>query len=298
MTASGDAATILVTGGRGQVGGALARLAAARGLSVRAPARAELDLSQPASVAAAAERSWRAIVNCGAFTAVDVAETETALADAVNAIAPGLLARGAARTGTPLVHLSTDYVFDGTKGEPYGEDDPVRPVNAYGRGKAEGERAVLDASPSHAVVRTSWVLSGGGRNFLTTMLRLGRERDALNVVDDQIGSPTGAEDLAEAVLRLLDAGETGLWHFVNGGTTSWYGLARHIFAHPSQTGAEGPEVLPIATADYPTPARRPLDSRLSTARWTSRFGPPRRWEAAVDDILARLAAGPEGAARR
>src|SRR4051812_8437165 len=215
---------ILVTGGTGQVGSAFARLAAGRGLRVVAPGRDRLDLSDPASIERAASRRWAAIVNCGAYTAVDAAEADPALAYAINAEAPALLARGAAANGTPLFHVSTDYVFDGSKGEPYREDDPVRPINVYGRTKAEGERAVLDVSPANAVVRTSWVLSGGGRNFLTTMLRLGRERDELRVVDDQIGSPTAAADVAEALLRLVEAEAGGLWHFVNDATASWCAL--------------------------------------------------------------------------
>jgi dTDP-4-dehydrorhamnose reductase len=280
--------TVLVTGVTGQVGGAFARLAAGRGMRLEVPGRDRLDLADPASVEAAAARRWRAIVNCGAYTAVDAAEAEPALAHAVNAGAPALLARGAAATGTPLVHVSTDYVFDGSNREPYREDDAPRPINVYGRTKAEGERAVLDASPANAVLRTSWVLSGGGRNFLTTMLRLGRERDLLRVVDDQIGAPTAADDLAAALITVVEAKANGLWHFANDGATSWFGLARHIFAHQAAAGERLAGIAPIPTDDYPTPARRPLNSRLATDKWAARFGRPRPWTEAVDAILDAL----------
>jgi dTDP-4-dehydrorhamnose reductase len=280
----------LVTGGSGQVGGAVAALARRNGLPVVAPGRAECDLADPAAIRAFVDRGpWRAIVNCAAYTAVDRAESEAGLAHAINAEAPRILAELAAAHGIPILHVSTDYVFDGTKDAPYLESDPVAPLGVYGSTKAAGEAAVRQAAPgSHAIVRTAWVLSAGGANFLNTMLRLGEERDLVRVVDDQRGSPTSAADLAEVLLAIVDrdaaTGET--WHAVNDGDASWYDLAGHIFDRTAEAGRKTPRLEPIATQDYPTPAQRPANSRLATGKLRADLDLTLRpWRDAVDAIL-------------
>jgi len=281
---------LLVTGGSGQVGGAVAALASRNGVAVVAPDRAECDLTDPAALRAFVGRGpWRAIVNCAAYTAVDRAESEAGLAHAINAEAPGILAELAAARDIPIVHVSTDYVFDGTKDAPYLESDPIAPLGVYGSTKAAGEAAVRQAAPgSHAIVRTAWVLSAGGANFLNTMLRLGEERDLVRVVADQHGSPTNAADLAEVLLAIVDreaaTGET--WHAVNGGDASWYDLARHIFDRSAAAGRKTPRLEPITTQDYPTPAQRPANSRLATEKLRAGLGLTLRpWRDAVDAIL-------------
>lgn len=280
---------ILVTGGSGQVGAAVVRLARSMDWDVWAPARPELDLLDPTSIAAAiAEGPWSAVINCAAYTAVDRAESEPELAHAVNADAPAVLARETMRARIPIIHVSTDYVFDGTKAFPYLEDDCVNPLNIYGKTKEAGEAAIRALNPQHAIVRTAWVLSAGGANFLNTMLRLGAERSELRVVVDQIGCPTGADDIADALLGVTARlnGRGGTWHFVNSGETTWHGLASHIFAQASGSGFETPNLVPIATADYPTPAKRPENSRLSTVAIERDFGiKPRPWQEAASAIL-------------
>lgn len=284
------AARWLVTGGSGQVGGALAALARSRGIDVWAPGRAECDLSNEASlVAAVGSGDWSAVVNCAAYTVVDRAESEPELARAINAAAPAILARETAQRGIRIVHVSTDYVFDGSKDAPYLESDPVRPLGVYGESKEAGEAAVRAANPAHAIVRTAWVVSAGGANFLNTMLRLGAERPELRVVDDQIGCPSSATDIASALFTVASelGSRSGTWHFVNTGEASWYDFAAHIFVRASERGLHVPHLVPISTAEYPTPARRPANSRLDTAKITADFGiNPRPWQDAIDDILA------------
>lgn len=282
---------ILVTGGSGQVGSAIARLAMQRGLSVWAPKRAELDLTDAAAMEAAiASRNWSAVVNCAAYTAVDRAEIEPALAHLINAAAPAVLARATARAGIPIVHVSTDYVFDGTKPSPYTESDLVNPLSAYGRTKAEGEDCVRSENPNHAIVRTAWVLSAGGANFLNTMLRLGGEREEIAVVDDQLGCPSNAEDIAAALIDVaanIGSGG-GTWHFVNSGEATWHSLAARIFAATRARGLPTPRLKPITTDRYPTPAKRPANSRLATAAIARDFAiRPRHWHEAVDEILTQ-----------
>jgi dTDP-4-dehydrorhamnose reductase len=287
MTAAGP---ILVTGGSGQVGGAFARLATARGFDICMPGRDALDLADPDTVEAfVATRNWRYVVNAAAYTAVDRAETDAARAFDINAVAPGIFARMTAQMGIPIIHISTDYVFDGTKADPYVETDAIAPLGVYGSSKAEGEAAVRSANPDHAILRTAWVLSAGGKNFLTTMLRLGAEREQLNVVCDQIGCPTGADDLAEVIMAVItQSAATGkTWHAVNRGSTSWHGLAEHIFACAALAGYRVPVIKPITTAEYPTPARRPANSRLSTDRIQADLGLVLRpWQDAVSAIMA------------
>lgn len=286
---------VLVTGGRGQVGQALARLAPA-GVELVMPPRAELDLADPESVAeAVASRQWAAVISSGAYTAVDKAEGDAVAAWAANALGPAALAAATARAGVPLVHLSTDYVFDGSKPGWYEEDDPVAPIGVYGASKEGGEQAVRTANPRHLILRTAWVVSPFGANFVKTMLRLGAERPELRVVADQHGCPTSAIDIAATLLTLAGrlAGDAdapaGTYHFVNAGEASWHELAEAVLDRAATHGRPRPAVAAIATGDFPTPARRPANSRLATARLRRDFGiVPRPWREAVDEIVDEL----------
>lgn len=283
---------ILVTGGQGQVGLELARQDWPVDMSIHYPTRAELDIASQASLAAYLRgRSFDAIINCAAYTAVDKAEEERDLAFLVNGEAPGWLAD----TGIPLVHVSTDYVFDGSGDGYYREEDPVAPLGVYGASKREGERAVGAGQSRSVILRTAWVLSAHRANFLKTMLRVGATNPVLRVVDDQRGCPTSAADIASALhaiaLRLIDdpAAPLGIYHFVNAGEATWCGLAREIFALSAAAGGPSAEVEAITTADYPTPAQRPANSRLSTAKIAADYGIyPRDWRAAVRDIVDEL----------
>jgi dTDP-4-dehydrorhamnose reductase len=289
---------ILITGGQGQVGIELAALAWPDDITLHVPGRAELDLTSPDSVRAYfAGKSFAAIVNPAAYTAVDKAESEIGAAFAVNALGPALLAEAAKAAGTPIVHISTDYVFDGAKDGLYSESDPVSPLGVYGASKEAGEQAVRSGFARAVILRTAWVVSPHRGNFIKTMLRLGAERPALSVVDDQHGCPTSAADIAEAVskiaLRLIadSAAPTGTYHFVNAGDTTWYGLARLVFGAAETFGGPKPLVKAITTAEYPTPARRPANSRLATAKLSADFGiHPRPWQAATDEIVGKLLA--------
>ena len=283
---------VLVTGGSGQVGGALARLAE-RDIEIVAPSREALDLSDPAALAAmVGTRPWAGVINCAAYTAVDKAETDVVAAWQVNALAPAALAAASAAAGIPIVHVSTDYVFSGTKPEPYVEDDPVAPLGVYGGSKLSGELAVRSANPRHVILRTAWVVSATGNNFVKTMLRLGADRPQLRVVADQKGCPTAADDIARAILtilRRLGEGPFGTYHFVNGGEATWHALAEAVFARAARYGRPAPSVEPIATRDYPTPAARPANSRLATAKIARDFGIfARDWHEAIDEIVDTL----------
>jgi len=265
--------TILVTGAQGQIGFELARLLVPYG-EVLGTDRSTLDLADPDAIVAAMRGAKPALViNAGAYTAVDLAEKEPALARAVNGRAPGILAEEAKRLGAVLVHYSTDYVFDGTGTAPYTEDAPTAPQSVYGASKLEGERAVAAAGASALVLRTSWVYGTRGRNFLVTIRRLAAERDELAIVADQVGVPNWCRVLAEATVRILAAGLTsaadraGLYHLSSTGEATWYDFARAIVGD-----APRPRVAPITTAEYPTPARRPAYSVLATARFEATFG--------------------------
>jgi dTDP-4-dehydrorhamnose reductase len=275
---------ILVTGGTGQVGWELVRALAPVG-EVAAPGRAALDLADPASI----RRAFRAVapalvVSAGAYTAVDRAEGEAELANAVNAVAPGVLAEEAARAAVPLVHFSTDYVFGGGKDAPYTENDPVEPLGVYGRTKRAGEEAVAAAGGAHLVLRTGWVYGGRGHNFMRTMLRLARERDELRVVADQRGAPTWSRMLAEATAAIvapfrsgdgwrIPAGRWGVYHLSARGETTWHGFAEAILAaDPARSEQRARGVVPISTAEYPTPAPRPRYSVLDSGRVERAFG--------------------------
>ena len=284
----------LVTGGTGQDGAAICAAAARHGFAVTAPPRDRLDLTKVDEIVTAVDADdWAIIINCAAYTAVDKAQSEPALANAINRVAPGIFASEAARRSIPIIHLSTDYVFDGSKAAPYVEDDLVYPLGVYGASKEAGEAAVRAYNPVHAIIRTAWVVSAGGGNFIDTMLRLASERDELGVVNDQIGCPTSARDIAEAVLtiatRLTEDGAkpTGTWHFVNSGRATWHDLAAFLFAEMAKKGMKVPTLRAITTAQYPTPARRPANSQLDTGRITRDFAiVPRDWQVAISEIVA------------
>ncbi|MGK7861969.1 dTDP-4-dehydrorhamnose reductase [Falsiroseomonas sp. E2-1-a4] len=287
---------VLVAGREGQVARALvARLAGHEVVALEPP---ELDLTDDASVAAAmAGARPDLVVNAAAYTAVDRAEDQAALAFAVNCEGAARLAAAAAAAGAPFVHFSTDYVFDGLKGAPYLETDAPSPLGVYGRSKEAGERAVLAANPRCVVLRTAWVCSPDGANFVKTMLRLAAERDELRVVADQHGAPTFAADLADAVAvmapRLLNAraGEDvyGLFHLTGAPHTTWHGFTAEILAQAAQRGHRQPRLAGITTADYPTRAARPPDGRLDCSKIGQVHGiAPADWRQSLSRCLDTL----------
>jgi dTDP-4-dehydrorhamnose reductase len=271
---------ILVFGSMGQVGYEVCRLPPPAGFEVLGLDRAGVDVADPAAVAAAVAAAAPAVVvNATAYTAVDRAESEPEAAMALNRDAPEHMARACAAAGIPLIHISTDYVYDGAKTGPYLETDPVAPLNVYGRTKLEGERAVRAATPRHVILRTSWVYGPRRANFVRTMLRLGSERPELGVVADQHGCPTAAADLARAILaiagRLTNDPPTeafGVFHACGAGPTTWHGFAAAIFDLAARRGAPLPRLRAIATSAYPTPARRPVNSVLDTTRLEAAYG--------------------------
>ncbi|MEW6164430.1 MAG: dTDP-4-dehydrorhamnose reductase [Pseudomonadota bacterium] len=267
---------ILLTGINGQVGWELRRALQPLG-EVIAADRARCDLADPDALRAVLREARPAIiVNPAAYTAVDQAESEADRAMAINATAPGILATEAKRLDALLVHFSTDYVFDGAKVVPYTEDDPTAPLGAYGRSKLAGEHAIAASGCRHLIFRTCWVYGARGRNFLLTMLRLARERDELRVVDDQHGAPTWSRMIAETTALALarHTDQQGIYHLAAAGETSWHGFAERIVTAARQRGllTKAIPVRRIATADFPTPARRPANSRLDCGRLAQDFG--------------------------
>lgn len=293
---------LVVTGVSGQVALSLVERAPA-GVTVIPLGRPALDLADPAGIAPAlAAIGADAVVNAAAYTAVDKAESEPDLAHAVNAAGAGAVAAAARSMGLPLIHISTDYVFDGAKTAAYVETDRTGPTGVYGASKLAGEAAVLAAHPGAAILRTAWVYSPFGGNFVKTMLRLAATRDELGVVADQIGNPTSALDIADAVLTVAanlvarpdDAALSGVFHMTGSGEASWADLAAQIFATSDANGGPSAKVRPIATSDYPTPARRPANSRLDCTRLAQAHGvrlPD--WRPAVDHVVERLLAAQE-----
>ncbi|VAV96030.1 dTDP-4-dehydrorhamnose reductase [hydrothermal vent metagenome] len=287
----------LVTGGSGQVGQALRETSLPASVELFMPDRNLLDLSDLSGLGTLiAKENISAIINCAAYTVVDKAETETELANKINAEAAGILAKAAASKNIPMVHVSTDYVFSGNlSGRAYLEDDTVDPQNIYGRSKLAGEQAVEKSGARAVILRTAWVVSPFGNNFVKTMLRLGREKENLSVVGDQIGNPTSAHDIASALVGIMDLLETednastGIYHFVNSGQASWYDLAARVFERASYHGQPAPNLGKIATAEYPTPAKRPANSMLDTNKLRQRYDMNiRPWQDAIDEIVDRL----------
>ncbi|MCB1500337.1 MAG: dTDP-4-dehydrorhamnose reductase [Bauldia sp.] len=290
---------IILFGGSGQVGSELRTLTWPAGLTLLAPARADADIGDRAAVASLlAAGDVAAVINTAAWTAVDAAEDAEAAAFAANALGPAILAAETRRHGVPLIHVSTDYVFDGSQTEPYREDHPTAPLGVYGASKRAGEEAVRDGNPRHLIVRTAWVFGRHGKNFVKTMLRLAETRDTLRVVDDQHGTPTAAADLAKALALIATrpdlANRAGTYHFANRGETTWCGLAREVFRQSAALGGPSAKVEAIATADYPTPARRPVNSRLATEKIERDFGiAPRPWQESVAEVVQSLVTSAE-----
>ncbi|HVT97481.1 MAG TPA: dTDP-4-dehydrorhamnose reductase [Acidobacteriaceae bacterium] len=295
-----DGPRVLVIGGSGQLGLELQRSFAGTNPMV-AVDREVVDLSNPNQIrSAVATVKPDVILNSAAYTAVDRAESQPEIAAAVNARAPRVLAEEALKTGALLVHYSTDYVFDGTKQGPWTEADAPNPLSVYGASKLAGEEGIREVGGRYLIFRTSWVYGPHGKNFLLTMLRLGRERDSLNVVDDQFGAPTTSLELARATREIVDGvlegkfGQTsewaGLYHMTCGGETTWCGFTRAIFSRSAGLlNGRKPEVNAIPTSEYPTPAKRPRNSVLSNARLQERFGVQLKpWETALDDVIAKI----------
>ena len=289
---------VLILGRTGQVGGELAGVVWPAGVTVQQLDRSRCDLAiPPATGAKVLELRPDVVINAAAYTAVDRAESEPALAAAINRDSPSAMADACRAVGARLIHLSTDYVFDGEKRVPYVEDDPVAPLSVYGRTKQEGEAAIRARLPEHIILRTSWVFAAHGSNFVRTMLRLARERTELRIVADQQGAPTAARDIAGAIAAIVDRiaagrGEWGTFHFTSGEPTTWLGFAEAIFA----MNGGGPKLVPITTQEYKTAARRPLYSVLDCARLADRYGIAQPyWRAALADVMDELGASAKGA---
>ncbi len=293
---------ILIVGNAGQLGRELEQVFADVG-TILAVDRESVDLADPDQTRDLVRRTAPdVILNAAAYTAVDRAESEMPLAHAINALAPRVLAEEAAEHNALLVHYSTDYVFDGLKEEPRTEADAPAPLSVYGASKLAGEQAIQNSRARHLLFRTSWVYGPHGNNFLLTMLRLAAERDSLSIVDDQFGAPTTSIELARvthAIVTGVLAGRfgvaadwSGLYHMTCAGSVSWFGFAQAIFARASeQLGVKAPELIPIGTKDYPTPAARPRNSVLSSATLHARFGVQLpTWQSALDEVIAHLQA--------
>ena len=289
---------ILLFGKNGQIGWELQRALAPLGELI-AFGSADADFAQPDSLAATVQAVVPdIIVNAAAHTAVDRAESEPDLAMAINAESPAVLAREAAVLGAWLLHYSSDYVFDGSGSTPWTEDAPTAPLSVYGRSKLEGELAIRASGCKHLILRTSWVYAARGNNFAKTMLRLAGERDRLSVVDDQFGAPTGAELLADVSAHVLRTAierprVAGLYHVVAGGETNWHGYARHVIAFARKAGRSikvaDDAIEPVPGSAFPTPARRPANSRLNTGKFRDTFGLALpAWQVGVERVLAEL----------
>jgi len=289
---------IIVIGREGQVARALAERAPAHGAKAVLLGRPKLDLADPSGIEdILLDTGGDLIVNSAAYTAVDQAESEPELAEAINGIGAGAVAGAAATMNVPVIQISTDYVFDGAAGRPYREEDETRPLGVYGSSKLLGEQAVADATGNHAILRTAWIYSPFGKNFVRTMLRLAADRDEIGVVADQVGSPTSALDIADGVLAVgknlvekpQDSALRGIFHMAGEGFASWADFAQEIFAASTRLGGPGARVRPIATADYPTPAKRPANSRLDCGKLASIHGvalPP--WQTSLEPCIRRL----------
>lgn len=283
---------ILLLGQHGQVSQALQQ-SLGRHIELTVLGREQLDLAEPNEIRQQVlQQRPTLIINAAAHTAVDQAESEPELAFAINATAPGILAEAAAELGAPLIHYSTDYVFDGSKATPYHEADTPNPLSVYGRSKLAGEQAIAAAGGSHLILRTSWVYSQHGKNFLLTMQRLLQERDNLNVVDDQIGAPTWAGTIAQTTTQLIEhcnngqSGPWGVYHLTAKGQASWFDFAKEIAAHLQSQGKRVATLHPIPSSAYPTPAQRPLNSRLDCSRlehaWQVQLPD---WQSALNECL-------------
>ncbi len=289
---------LLVTGKNGQVAACLAEVAANRAdVDLVMLGRPEFDLAAPSELGRHIDTHRPdVVVSAAAYTAVDKAEDEPALAFAVNAAGAGAVSKASYDAGVPVIHLSTDYVFSGTKDSAYVETDPTGPQGVYGASKLEGERLVAAANPSHVILRTAWVYSAFGGNFVKTMLRLAGDRDRISVVCDQWGNPTSAHDIADGIIHVARAilaapgdDRFGLFHLAGSGETNWSGLARHVLETSRQRGGPHADVRDIPTSEYPTRAKRPANSRLDTAKLRGTFGwSAPDWRQASAGVVARL----------
>jgi dTDP-4-dehydrorhamnose reductase len=287
---------ILLSGATGQLGREICRARLPAGTSLLAASRSGLDLARPEGVAAFVDRAKPdLIINAAAYTAVDGAEAEPDLAFAINCHGAEALAKAAALRHVPIIHFSTDYVFDGRKHGEWREDDDTHPLNMYGKSKRAGEIAVAAANPRHLILRVSWLYSAHGRNFLKTLLRLGRERSRLSIVGDQIGRPTSAADLAEAAMRaamgaIESDSDWGLYHFSNSGApVSWHGFATEIFRRAAPWPGTPPRIEAITTQAFNATAARPQNSVLNLSNIKHTFGiEPQSWQSALADVLKQL----------
>jgi dTDP-4-dehydrorhamnose reductase len=287
----------LLFGGSGQVGTELRTLAVRQRVDLVAPSHDEIDLMDALAIESLlASEPWSGVINAAAYTNVDDAEREPSVAYAVNAEAPTRLAAQTARRNIPLIHISTDYVFDGRKGRPYVESDETAPLNVYGSSKLASEHGVTSNNPQHIILRTSWVYSPFGRNFVKTIVRLAAERDRLTVVADQRGCPTAAVDVARACLDIAahcaeGNGSYGLYHFAGAGDASWFELAKAVIDLTIFEDRKSPLIIPIRTADYPTAAKRPADTRLDCTAISRAFGiRSQPWQQALAETIGRLSA--------
>lgn len=292
---------LLVTGRKGQVALSLQERARALGVEVAVVGRPEFDLTKPEAFSTViTHHRPDVIVSAAAYTAVDKAESEPELAERINGEAPGCLARAAALKCVPIIHISTDYVFDGNGDRAWRESDPTAPLGAYGRSKLQGEIAVAEAQPFHVILRTAWVYSPFGNNFVKTMLRLAQTRDEIGVVSDQVGNPTSALDIADAVFRVASnlienpsRERTGVFHLAGTGSTSWAGLAEEIFTCAREFGYPSASVKPISTLEFPTPAKRPVNSKLDCTRLARNHGVVMpMWQSSIRRVVERLGASP------
>jgi dTDP-4-dehydrorhamnose reductase len=288
---------ILVTGSNGQVGWELSRGGARKDFHILALDRASLDITDQSAVNNELRASGPSVVvNAAAYTAVDQAESEPELAFAANRDGPAYLASACAEAGIPLIHISTDFVFDGKKQGPYLESDQISPLSVYGKSKAAGEVAVMERLREHIILRTSWVYGVQGSNFVKTMLRMGRERDIIQVVEDQYGCPTYAADLGDTIMRIAaQMGEDrqitwGTYHYCGKGMASWHGLAQEIFSLAKQyTSLRVKTIEAISTAEYPTPAKRPLNSVLDCSLVEKTFNiHPKPWRESLARMIKRM----------
>lgn len=286
MSSQGQVGRTLVISPDGMLGQAFVRWCQAQGVAHRGIAFPEIDLTQPASLDAIVWSDYDTVFNCSGWTDVDGAETEEDKATAVNGHGVGRLAQRCADAGATLVHFSTDYVFDGHGTAPYPVDHPRAPLNAYGRSKAVGEEEIERVGGPHLIVRTSWLYAPWGANFVRTMARLGRQRDALSVVDDQHGRPTSAEHLAATSAALVGQDAHGMFHVADGGQCTWFGLASAVIERVNPNC----RVSPCTTADFPRPATRPAYSVLDLQRAESLVGPMPNWQDNVASVMSRLPA--------
>ncbi len=299
MIGSGQfvALPVFVTGGGGQIATELARAGHRKAIPVTVTTRSELDITSRDEIHQHISRLAPGIVvNAAAYTAVDRAESEPTAAFAANRDGPGHLAEACALRGIPLIHISTDYVFDGEKDGAYLEDDPLCPLGVYGASKAEGEAMVRERLDTHVILRTAWVYSAQGNNFVRTMLRLGAEREVLSIVADQRGCPTAAHDIADTVLAIAaalvsDRAGYGTYHYTGAGVTTWFEFAEEIFCLAEPSLGRRPKLSAITTTDHPTPAHRPRNSHLDCSKIEARFGiSPRPWRESLARVIRELAA--------